>query len=173
MKSLAIPLLAFAFAVSLSAQSAQADAPADAPADLSETPAEIPTEVSLPPYEVGDLVTQQGYYIERGEDLPKINFRIVENKLHLYWIDENGLIAEPEQASAIVRFTGSVRGRSFHSLSTLASGVGLGSPAIIVPPHLYHVVLVFPAPEGEEAVTHTFRYTPSMDVAVDPTVASQ
>ncbi|MDQ8195184.1 hypothetical protein QEH59_12160 [Coraliomargarita sp. SDUM461004] len=129
----------------------------------------IPTEVSEAPYEVGDLVTEQGYYIERGENEPRVNLRIVANKLRLYWIDANGLIAEPEHSSATVRFTGSVRGRAYHHLDALPSGAGLGAAGILVPPHLYNVILVFPAVDGQEPVTHSFRYTPSMDVEVDPT----
>jgi len=137
----------------------------------SEDP-EIPTEVSQPPYEVGDLATEQGYYIERGEDEPRINFRIVGNKLRLYWIDQDGLIAEPEYQAATVRFTGSVRGRAYHRLELLPEATGLGAPGIMVPPHLYNVILVFPADEGEKPVSHSFRYTSLMDVEVDPTTDS-
>lgn len=133
---------------------------------------EIPTEVSEPPYALGDLVVEQGYYIDRGEDLPRINLRIVDDKLRLYWIDQDGLIVEPEYSVATVRLSGSVRGRPYHRLKILPGGAGLASPGIIVPPHIYNMVLVFPSGEGEEPVTYTFRYTPSMDVAVDPTVDS-
>ncbi|WPJ97995.1 hypothetical protein SH580_09765 [Coraliomargarita algicola] len=131
---------------------------------------EIPTEVAEAPYEVGDLVSEQGYYIERGEDEPRINFRIVDNRLRIYWIDGNGLIAEPESETATVRFTGSVRGRAYHRLSLLPTGGGLGAAGIMTPPHLYNVILVFPADEGAEPVSYNFRYSPSMDVEVDPTV---
>ncbi|MGZ0656392.1 hypothetical protein ACWPKS_12370 [Coraliomargarita sp. W4R72] len=148
------PLLALLLALPLSAQ--------------NEVVA-IPTEVSEAPYELGNLVTEQGYYIERGEGEPRINLRIVDNRLRLYWIDENGLIAEPESQAATVRFTGSVRGRPYHRLDILPSGVGLGSPGIVVPPHLYNVILVFPAVEGGEPVSHSFRYLPAMDAEVDPT----
>ena len=46
-----------------------------------EEPVELPTEVSEPPYELGDLVTEQGYYVDRGEEEPRINLRIVDNRL--------------------------------------------------------------------------------------------
>ena len=158
MKTLTISLLTLLICLPLSAQS-----------DVVE----IPTEVSQPPYAIGNLVVEQGYYIERAEDQTRINVRIVGNKLHIYWIDENGLIAEPEHPSAVVRFIGSVRGRAYHGLSLLPEGSGLGAPGIIVPPHLYNTILVFPASEGEEPITHSFRYTPLMDVPVDPTVDSE
>jgi hypothetical protein len=160
-----LPLFALLLSLPLCAQS-------DDTVSTEADAVEIPTEVSEPPYEVGDLVVEQGYYIERGEEEARINFRIVGNKLRVYWIDENGLIAEPEYSTAVLRFTGSVRGRAYHSLSLLPSGVGLGSAGVLPPPHLYNAVLVFPAVEGEESVSYAFRYTSGMDVAVDPTITS-
>lgn len=154
MKFLPLTLLALLIALPLAAQTEVV---------------EIPTEVSEAPYEIGDLVTEQGYYIDRGDEKSSINLRIVDNKLRVYWIDANGLIAEPEYQAATVRFTGSVRGRAYHRLNVLSSGAGLGAPGIIVPPHLYNVILVFPAVEGEEPISHSFRYSPSMDEEVDPT----
>lgn len=134
---------------------------------------EVPTEVSEPPYEVGDLVTEQGYYIDPGKDQPKINLRIVGNKFHLYWIDENGLIAEPEFQKAVARLTGSVRGRPYHNLTPLPGGAGLGSPGLVVPPHIYNVALVLiPADEGAEPITHSFRYTAAFDIETDPTAVT-
>ncbi len=130
---------------------------------------EIPTEVSEPPYEVGNLVTESGYYIERGDEEPKINLRIVGNKFRLYWIDDNGLIAEPEYQEAVVRLKGSVRGRPYHNLTPLPGGAGLGSPGLVVPPHIYNVALVLiPADESAELATYNFRYTATMDVETDP-----
>jgi hypothetical protein len=160
-----LPLFAFMLSLPLCAQSDDATVAVD-----DAEAVVIPTEISEPPYELGDLVVEQGFYIERGEGEPRINFRIVDNKMRVYWIDENGLIAEPEYSTAVVRFTGSVRGRAYHSLSLLPSGVGLGSAGILPPPHLYNAVLVFPAAELEgKPITHTFRYTSALDVAVDPT----
>ena len=153
MKYLSLSLFALFVALSLPAQTEVVD---------------IPTEVSEPPYQIGDLVTEQGYYIDRGEEEPRINLRIVGNQLRLYWIDENGLIAEPEYQSATVRFIGSVNGRAYHRLNLLSEGSGLGAPGILPPPHLYGVILVFPPLGDEEAVSYNFRYLPAMDVEVDP-----
>lgn len=133
---------------------------------------EMPTEISEPPYEVGELPQIQGYYIERGEELPSINFRIVRNKLRIYWIDADGLIAEPETTEAIVRFRGSVKGRPYHKLSKLSGDAGLGSPGIMSPPHLYNVSLNLKLPGDAEYTTYAFRYTPSMDKATDPEIPS-
>ena len=129
----------------------------------------MPTEISEPPYEVGQLPQIQGYYIERA-DAPQINFRIVGNKIHLYWIDVDGLIAEPEASEATVRFTGSVRGRSFHQLKKAADDAGLTAPGIMPPPHLYNVILNIKNPEDGTFKTHTFRYLPEMDTATDPEI---
>lgn len=132
-----------------------------------EVPA-IPTEVSEPPYAVGDLVVEQGYYIDRGEGQTRINLRLVENVFRLYWIDENGLIAEPEAASAVVRLVSTVRVRDFHNLSPLPEGAGLGAPALVYPPHTFNLVLYIPEAPDRPEFTHGFRYAPSMDNAVDP-----
>lgn len=96
----------------------------------SETGAgvDIPNEVSQPPYAVGDIVMKQCYYLDRGDGEPRINLRFENNRIRLYWIDENGLIAEPEAEKAVVRFIGSVRGRRLHQLTPLAEGRGWGRP---------------------------------------------
>ena len=124
----------------------------------------IPTEISQPPYQVGNLISEQGYYIANG-DGSSINFRIVDNKIRIYWLDVNKLIMEPAAATASVRFTGSVKGRSFHQAVSLQGDVGLGSPAIMPPPHIYNVILALQDESGETYTSHAFRYTPDMDVA--------
>ena len=156
MKILNITLLAFLTYLPLSAQ-------------MEEKV--IPTEISQPPYAIGNLVVEQGYYIDRGAELPRINFRIVDNLVRVYWIDEDGLIAEPEFNSAIVRFNLTVRTsrRDYFHLTMLPGSSGLGSPGVALPPHLYNVVLVFPADEGEEPLSYSFFYNSSMGEEVDPT----
>lgn len=141
-------------------------------AEDAEVATEVPTEISQPPYEVGDLVVVQGYYIDRGEDVPKLNFRIVDNLLRVYWIDADGLIAEPEHTIGSVRFSGSYRGRPYHGLTTLPSGSGLGAPGVMPPPHIYNVIVAFPPVDDGEPVSHRFRYIQSMDTPVDPTADS-
>jgi hypothetical protein len=143
-------------------------------ADTTTVQKDIPTEVSEPPYEVGDLVLETGYYIERGEEPPKINLRIEDNKFRLYWIDGDGLIAEPEYTGAVVRLTGSVRGRPYHKLERLPGGAGLGSSLLVVPPHIFNVVLVLlPEDADAEPVSYHFRYTPEFDAVTDPTNQAQ
>lgn len=132
----------------------------------------IPTEVSEAPYEVGQLPMEQGYYIDRGEGATKINFRIVDNKPRLYWIDENGLIAEPEAKVATIRLIGKVRGRPYQQLTKLAADAGLGGMGILPPPHVFRVDLVIEDPEDSTNITsHNFRYTVEMDIAKEPETA--
>jgi hypothetical protein len=124
---------------------------------------EVPPEPSQPPFEVGALPVKGGYMIER-EGLHDLNFRIVDSQIRLYWIDEDGLIAEPDLATAIVRFTGSVRGRSYFQIQPLSGDIGLGSSYRLPQPHIYNVVLVIGgggADEGDSE-TYSFRYTPAM-----------
>jgi hypothetical protein len=169
-------LLAFlflGFPIYVYSQDAKAD-PAETSAEAAEAAAEakeIPTEVSEPPYEVGDLVTVSGYYIDRGEDLPRINIRIVDNKFRLYWIDKDGLIAEPEYNKASIRLTGSVRGRPYHYLTTLPEGAGLGSNIIAPPPHIYNLQLALvPSDESKDPPVYRIRYTALMDAETDPII---
>jgi len=124
-------------------------------------------EPSEPPFEVGALPLQSGYTIVR-DGAPDLNFRFVNNEIRLYWLDDDGLIVKPEVETAIVRFTGSVRGRDYHQLRQLSGDVGLGSPINMLPPHLYNVILVFPIPDSEESLSFRFRYTPSMDEVASP-----
>ena len=134
----------------------------------------IPTEISEPPYEVGELVTESGYYIKRGEDETQINFRIVGNKLRVYWIDTDGLIAEPEAAVGTVRFTGSVRGRPYHRLNKLSVDAGLGAAGVVPPPHIFNVTLVIENPEDpKDLAQYSFRYVATMDQETDPSAATE
>jgi hypothetical protein len=122
-----------------------------------DTEVVIPTEISQPPYEVGNLISEQGYYIDLAEGA-KMNFRIVENKIRIYWLDTNSLIMEPPVKAVTVRFTGSVRGKSYHRAVPAPGDVGLAAPAVVPPPHIYNVILAF-----ESGETYAFRYTADMD----------
>jgi len=130
------------------------------------------TELASPPYEIGDLIPESGYYIDQAEGAAQLNLRIQENRFRLYWIDGNGLVVEPEFKQANVRLIGSVNGRSFHYLETLPSGAGLGSPLILRPPFIYNVNLVLIPEAANEATTvHSFRYTPDLNVEKAPSSA--
>jgi len=122
---------------------------------------EIPAETGEPPYEVGELLDDKGYTIER-EEQPDLNFRIVNNRIRLYWIDEDRLIVEPDADEAVVRFRGSVRGRSYHRLKPLSEDTGLGAVGILPPPHILDTILIVGRDTGGEPVSHFFRYTPEM-----------
>lgn len=140
-------------------------------AELEEQEKELPTEVSDPPYEVGDLVVETGYYIERGPEQTSINFRIVDDKIRIYWIDSDGLIAEPESTKGSVRFRGSVRGRSFFSLKLADEGSGLiGVPGSVLAPRIYSVNMFLEESESEEPLNFSFRYTPSLDEITIPEI---
>lgn len=131
----------------------------------------LPTEISVPPYQVGNLVTERGYYIDRGEDLTQINFRIVDNQMRIYWIDADGLIAEPEAKVASVRFVTPVTFRPYHQLTALQGEAGLGAPMIIPAPHAFNLILNLENPENsKDLTTYPFRFDPSMDISVDPEI---
>jgi hypothetical protein len=132
----------------------------------------LPTVISEPPYQVGQLVTQQGHYISRGEDLPRINFRIVNNKMRVYWIDADGLIAEPDASGGSIRFTSNVNTRTFHGLVRLSGEAGLGSLGIVPPPHTFNLVLTLKNIDTskDEFSIYPFRYIYTMNKSVDPEI---
>ena len=135
----------------------------------------LPTEISEPPYQIGQLVTEQGYYIDRGEDLAKINFRVVSNKMRVYWIDSDGLIAEPDASGGSVRFTSNVNARTFHNLIQLDGEAGLGSLGIVPPPHTFNLVLTLmksddAGDDADDYAIYPIRHIYRMDVAVDPEI---
>jgi hypothetical protein len=129
------------------------------PAEVEEKV--IPTEISEPPYQVGQLPSQQGYYIERpGQS--SINFRIVANKIRIYWIDADGLIAPPESSAGNVRLNGKPKIRSYFNLQPISAAAGLGAKGIVRPPHIFNTVLYLNQAEGGGGELHTFRYLMSM-----------
>lgn len=127
---------------------------------------EIPAP-SEPPYEVGALPLESGYTIKR-EGAPDINFRFVDNKMRLYWLDEDGLVMEPEFEAATVRFTRVLRGRDFHRVKLLSDEAALGTTYNVPPPHIYRVVLVLDGSNGEEGETFYFNYSLDMDKVAVP-----
>lgn len=128
--------------------------------------AESLPEPSKPPYQVGALPLESGYTIER-EGQPDINLRFVDNRMRLYWLDEDGLVVAPEVERATVRLTRVLRGRDFHSLSRLADEAALGVGYPMPPPHRYRGTLVLSGGDSEAIESYTFRYTPDMH-AVQP-----
>jgi hypothetical protein len=125
----------------------------------------IPTEISQPPYAVGNLISEDGYTILL-EDATRINFRIVNNLIRIYWLDENKLIMQPPASAAIVRFPFVTKAQNYSYAVPLSGDVGLGAPAVLPPPHIYNVALtIVPyegAPESEMSL-YNFRYTADMD----------
>jgi hypothetical protein len=129
-------------------------------------------EPSEPPYEVGALPFESGYTIERA-DAPDLNFRIVDDRMRLYWLDDNGLIIEPKVSAVTIRFDRSAVSRAtrdYHRLKRLSDDTALGSPYILVAPHLYYITLVISPPDSDEVESYRFRYMPAMDV-VTPSAA--
>ena len=132
--------------------------------------ATIPPEPSEPPFKVGDLPLESGYTIER-EDAPDLNFRIVGNKMRLYWIDGDGLVMEPEVPAVSLRFDErNLRDtvRSFHRLRRLPDDTALGSSYNLPVPHRYHVTILIKPEDSDEIEAYRFRYLPSMDEVLPP-----
>ena len=113
------------------------------------------------PFEVGDRIPPRGHTIERA-DAADINFRFVEGRIRVYWVDGDGLVVEPESRSGSVRFRGSVRGRPYHQLKQQTDEAALGAPYRVPPPHSLNVLLYLEGADGGSE-SFAFRYVPSMD----------
>lgn len=118
-------------------------------------------EISEPPYVVGDLANEAGYYLdlEAGE---RMNFRMVGTKIRVYWIDAEGLVMEPKGSSGNVRFNKTQSGRKFYQLAPIAGEAGLGSPEVIRFPHTFNLVLNVKDGETGQVATYPFRYIQTM-----------
>jgi len=130
----------------------------------------VPPEPSEPPFKVGDLPLKSGYTIER-EGAPDLNFRIIDNKMRLYWLDEEGLVMEPEVPAVSLRFDErSIRDtvRSFHRLKPVPGDTALGTSYNLSVPHRYYITLLIKPSDSDELESHRFRYLPAMDEVVPP-----
>lgn len=129
---------------------------------------ELAPEPSEAPFKIGELPLQSGYIIER-KDAPDLNFRIVNDRMRLYWLDENGLIMEPTVPEVSVRFDD--RGlretiRTFFRIDRVSDDIALGSPYILPVPHRYYVTILIQPPNSDDFESYRFRYLPAMDKVV-------
>lgn len=97
-----------------------------------------------------------------------LNLRFVENKMRVYWIDEDGLIAEPDANVVTIRFHRVLRGRDYHRLTRLDGEAGFGTSYIVPKPHIYNGALTLNSDDREEPEVHAFRYTADMDAVAEP-----
>ena len=144
------------FALLLPLQAQESTSEESAGKDEKELP-----EVSDPPYSVGDRATMQGHYIPLVDDI-SLNFRVLDNRMFVYWVDADDLIVEPQATAGNVRFIASVRGKIYYSMVALENEDGLGSQGgPVIPPHLFTVILNLEKADSEFD-TYTFRYTQAM-----------
>ena len=151
-----IPLI-FALLLPLHAEETVAK---DSTTDAEE---ELP-EYSDPPYTVGDRAFIQGYYIP-AQDGISLNFRIRNNQMFVYWVDEDDLIVEPLASEGNVRFLSAARAlpQYMNELKALGNEAGLGSVNNnIFEPHLFNVFLSLKKAGSDEFDTYTFRYVSEM-----------
>ena len=119
---------------------------------------ELP-EPKDPPYTIGERATIQGHYIPLENGI-SLNFRFLDKRMRVYWVDENDLIVKPQASVGNVRFLASVRGPIYFSMAPQPGEDGLGSmggPVFV--PHLFTVILSLEKPDSEEFDVYTFRYT--------------
>ncbi len=132
-----------------------------------ETEETEPPVPSLPPYQEGALPLKSGLMVQRSGK-PDLNLRIVNGKMRLYWIDDEGLVTKPDATEVSVRFTRSLRGNDFHRFVRLGDEAGFGTPHVLPAPHIYNGLLILKSDQSEEPEVHAFRYTTSMNAVAEP-----
>lgn len=151
LKSILLCPLFFALLLPLYAQESATDD------STAEEEKELP-EFSHPPYSVGDRAIIQGYYAAPVDGI-SLNFRVLNNRMFVYWVDEDDLIVEPQALSGNVRFLAGVRGKNFYAMEPLQGEAGLGSVGgPVLEPHLFTVILSLKKDDSEEFETMTFRH---------------
>jgi len=91
--------------------------------------------------------------------------------MRLYWLDEEGLVMEPEVPAVSLRFDErSIRDtvRSFHRLKPVPGDTALGTSYNLSVPHRYYITLLIKPSDSDELESHRFRYLPAMDEVVPP-----
>lgn len=152
--------LVFVFLFSLYAENSVAVNGSDeSEAEVEAEEKELP-EYSEPPYSIDDRAVIQGYYIPLADDI-SLNFRILNNRMFVYWVDKDDLIVESQASSGNVRFLAGVRGRNYYAMEPLSGEAGLGSVGgPVLPPHNFTVILSLKKEGSEEFETYpTFRHT--------------
>ena len=90
-----------------------------------------------------------------------VHFRMIDNQVHVFRLDEDGLIMAPDLFSVSVMLVGAVGNESRQFLPTHRSGNGLSYTAsrIIRLPHIFTVTLnLFSKDTNEPDIQVTFRY---------------
>lgn len=128
--------------------------------DVTDEPAG-PAE---PPYKVGDLLQEGGYEIAL-DDGTAMNFRMVDDQIRLYFLDEDKKVIEPPYTSGSVRFADVKTGRNFYRIERLPEDLGLGSLVKKPRPHRSLVILTLDTGNPDEPKQFSFRYLPSMNPA--------
>ncbi len=150
--TIACPLF-FALLLPLYAQESTTDN------SVAEEKKELP-EYSHPPYSVGDRAVIQGYYEPLADGI-SLNFRILDNRMFVYWVDEDDLVVEPQASSGNVRFIAGVRGKNYYAMEPLLGEAGLGSVGgPVLEPHNFTVILSLKKEGSDEFETYpNFRHT--------------
>ena len=154
------PILFFPLVLLLSFSLYAEDIVEDDTSDKPEAEEKELPEYSNPPYSIGDRAIIQGHYISLADDIA-LNFRILNNRMCVYWVDADDLIVEPQALSGNVRFLAGVRGRNYYAMEPLPGEAGLGSVGgPVLEPHNFTVILSLKKEGSEEFKTYpNFRHT--------------
>lgn len=154
------PILFFPLVLLLSFSLYAEDIVEDDTSDKPEAEEKELPEYSNPPYSIGDRAIIQGHYISLADDIA-LNFRILNNRMCVYWVDADDLIVEPQALSGNIRFLAGVRGKNYYAMEPLSGEAGLGSVGgPVLEPHNFTIILSLKEEGDEEFKTYpTFRHT--------------
>lgn len=154
------PILFFPLVLLLSFSLYAEDIVEDDTSDKPEAEEKELPEYSNPPYSIGDRAIIQGHYISLADDIA-LNFRILNNRMCVYWVDADDLIVEPQALSGNIRFLAGVRGKNYYAMEPLSGEAGLGSVGgPVLEPHNFTIILSLKEEADEEFKTYpTFRHT--------------
>ena len=154
------PILFFPLVLLLSFSLYAEDIVEDDTSDKPEAEEKELPEYSNPPYSIGDRAIIQGHYISLADDIA-LNFRILNNRMCVYWVDADDLIVEPQALSGNIRFLAGVRGKNYYAMEPLSGEAGLGSVGgPVLKPHNFTIILSLKEEGDEEFKTYpTFRHT--------------
>jgi len=131
---------------------------------FAEEAAEEPAGPAEPPYKVGDLLQEGGYEVALDDGLA-MNFRMVDDQIRLYFLDEDKKVIEPLYTSGSVRFADIKSKRNFYPIQALPEDLGLGSEVRVPAPHRSFTILTFDTGNPDAPKQYSFRYLPSMNPA--------
>ncbi|MGJ3241529.1 MAG: hypothetical protein ACFE0O_01025 [Opitutales bacterium] len=101
-----------------------------------------------------------GYTIERMGKEGFLNLQLIERRFHLFFLDADDNLMEPDKAFATIRTQSFSNEDEFFRLSRNEDPVCLRSPRFVAKPYIFGIFLsVFNPDEEDTKETYNFKYS--------------